>query len=92
MISSSRLEVFRKTGVLKDLSKSAGKYLCWSHFLIKLQATLKSDPSTGFFLYTLQNFKDTSFVEHHAERPLLKYLFHHNQMLNSSIDPLKIIF
>ena len=31
-------EVFSKKGVLKNLANFTGKHLCWSHFLIKLQA------------------------------------------------------
>ena len=37
---SIRLEqMFYKKGVLKNLSKFTGKHLCWSLFLIKLQAS-----------------------------------------------------
>ena len=32
-------EVFYKKGVLKDFAKFTGKHLCWSLFLIKLQAS-----------------------------------------------------
>ena len=36
--SSSRPEMFFKTGVLKNFANFTGKHLCWSLFLIKLQA------------------------------------------------------
>ena len=44
-----------KPGVLENLTNSIGKHLCWSLFLIKLQALrsatlLKSDCSTAVFL------------------------------------------
>ena len=37
-VRSSRLEMFLKIGVLKNFAIFTGKYLCWSLFLIKLQA------------------------------------------------------
>ena len=48
-------EVFYKKAVLKNFSVFTGKHLCWSLFLIKLQAfrsatSLKRDPNTGVFL------------------------------------------
>ena len=44
--------------VLKNFVIFTGKYLCWSHFLIKLQAAslLKRDSNTGVFLCMLRNF------------------------------------
>ena len=35
---SSRSQMICKIGVLKNSTKLAGQKLCWSHFLIKLQA------------------------------------------------------
>ena len=35
---SSRLLVLYKIGVLKNLAKFTDKHLCWSFFLIKVQA------------------------------------------------------
>ena len=52
---SSRLQMFVKIGVLKNLANFTGKHLCWSLFLIKLQlfksaTLLKRDSNTGDFL------------------------------------------
>ena len=33
---SSRSQMFYKISILKNFAKFTGKYLCWSHFLIKL--------------------------------------------------------
>ena len=58
-----------KKGVLKNFAILTGKHLCWSLFLIKLQAwrsatLLKRDSSTGIFLWILWYFKNTCFKEH----------------------------
>ena len=49
-----------KKGVLEKFTNFTGKHLCWSHFLIKLQAyspaLLKTDSNTGASLWNLQNF------------------------------------
>ena len=37
-LRSGHPEVFYKKGVLKNFVKFTGKHLCWSLFLIKLQA------------------------------------------------------
>ena len=55
------LQVFYKKAALEDFEILTGKYLCWSLFLIKLQAfrlatLLKRDSDTGVFLWILQNF------------------------------------
>ena len=60
---SSHLQMFLKTGFLKKFAIFAGKHLCWSYFLIKLQAwrsaiLLKRDSNTGFFLWILLNFEE----------------------------------
>ena len=51
----SRSQMFFKIGVLKNLANFTGKQLCWSLFLIELEAArpetlLKRDSSTGVFL------------------------------------------
>ena len=56
-------------GVLKNFANFTGKHLCWSHFLIKLQAwgsatLLKRDSNTDVFLWNKQNFTNTYFKEH----------------------------
>ena len=52
---SIRPQMFFKIGVLKIFANFTGKHLCWSLFLIKLQALkpanlLKRDSNTGVFL------------------------------------------
>ena len=51
---SSHLEVFCEKGVLNNFAIFTGKHLCWSLFLMKLQARpatlLKRDPNTGVFM------------------------------------------
>ena len=56
-------DVFFKKGVFKN---STEIHLCWTLFLIKLQAfrpetTLKRDSSTSVFQRTLRNFKERLF-------------------------------
>ena len=51
---SSRPQMFFKIEVLKNFANFTGKHLCWSLFLIKLQALrppflLKRDSNTGVF-------------------------------------------
>ena len=57
---SSRLQMFFGTGALKNFAMFAVKYLCWSFFLIMLQAfmsaiSLKRDSNIGVFLWNLRN-------------------------------------
>ena len=52
---SSHHRCFVKKGALKNFENFTGKYLCWSLFLIKLQAwrlatLLKKDSNTSVFL------------------------------------------
>ena len=59
---SSRLRMFFKIGVVKNFTKFTGKQMCWSLFLIRLQAwkaatILKRDSNTGVFLCNLRNWK-----------------------------------
>ena len=59
--------VFCKTGALKNFEQFTGKHLCWSHFLIKLQAwrhtiLLKSDSSKGVFCEFCENCKNIYFI------------------------------
>ena len=65
---SSRSQCFSGLGFFKVLQVTI-KYLCWSYFLIKLQACrsailLKRDSRSGVFLWILPNFKNTYFEEH----------------------------
>ena len=51
-----------KNVVLKNFAIFTWKHLCWSHFLIKLQAwssatLLKRDSNTDILLWILRNFK-----------------------------------
>ena len=61
-IRSSRPEGFCIRRVLKNFAKFTGKHLCWSLFLINLQAKpatlLKIDSNTGVFLWILRDFKE----------------------------------
>ena len=65
---TSRTQMFFKIGVLRNVAIFTGKHLCWSHFLIKLQALrpptlFKTDFSTGAFLWILQNFYKQLFLK-----------------------------
>ena len=75
---SSRPELFWTKGFLKNFAKFKGKHLCWSLFLIKLQAIrpptlFKRDSNTGAFLWNLQIFKNTYFKEHLRRLILMFY-------------------
>ena len=55
------------TGTVLNFVKFIGKHLCWSLFLIKLQAvrpatSLKRNSSTGVFLWLLKNFQEHIFL------------------------------
>ena len=55
--------MFYKIAVLKNFAIFTGQHLCWSHFLIKLEAwssatSLKRDSSTDVLLRILRNFKN----------------------------------
>ena len=56
LFTGSRSHMFYKIGVLKSFANSTGKQLCWSLFLIKLQASnlLKKDSNTAVFLRNLR--------------------------------------
>ena len=48
-----------KIGVLRKFAKFTGKQLCWSLFLIELQAALlKRDSNRDAFLWNSQNFQE----------------------------------
>ena len=62
-------EMFYKKAALKNFVIFTGKNLCWSHFLIKLQASrpetlLKKDSNTVFSCEYCEIFKSTCFEEH----------------------------
>ena len=64
---SSRRRCSVKKGVLKNC---AGKHLCWSLFLIKLQAfrpatLLKRDSNTSGFLYEIDEILQNTYFEEH---------------------------
>ena len=68
-------QMFFKLVVFKNFANFTGKHLCWSLFLIKLQAFrpaafLKRDSNTGVFLWSLRNFYNTFFTEHFRWLPL----------------------
>ena len=61
--------MFFKIGVLRNFAVFTGKHLCWSLFLIKVQAKpatlFKRDFNTSAFLWMWQNFyKHLFFIEH----------------------------
>ena len=74
-----------KIGALKNFAVCTRNYLFWSLFLIQLQSSspatiLKSNSSTGVFLWTLQNFKQHLFWKTSANGcfwNLMKVLFDH---------------
>ena len=60
-------QVSFKIAGLKNFAIFTGKHLCWSLFLIKLQAfrpptSLKGDSNKGVFLYILQNILRAAFL------------------------------
>ena len=65
---SSHAQMLCKIGALKDFANFTGKHLCWSLFLIKLQAwrpaiLVKRDSNTGPTLWNFQNFLKTLFLQ-----------------------------
>ena len=57
--------MFFKIGVLKNFIRFTGKHLCWSLFLIKLQAFRPAKLQHCCFPFKLVNFlKTLSFAEH----------------------------
>ena len=59
-MSKAVVRVFCKKGILEIFAKFTRKHLCWSLSLISGYR----DSSAGVFLWILQNFKNTYFVEH----------------------------
>ena len=60
--------MFFKIGVLKNFANFTGKHLCWSLFLINLQAfrsatLLKKDFNTSVILWNLQNISELFFSQ-----------------------------
>ena len=69
IFKSSRSQMIFKIGVLKHYAIFTRKYLCWSYFLIKLQAwrptiLLKRDSNTDIFLEYCETFKNICFKEY----------------------------
>ena len=60
IIRSSRSQMFFKIGVLKNSAILTGKRLCWSLFLIKVQA---SGSYTGVFLWIMWIFWEHLFLQ-----------------------------
>ena len=65
--------------VLKNFTMFTGKYLCWSIFLINIQAwrpgtSLKRDFNIGVFQWNLQNFLDQLFLPNASGGCFWKYL------------------
>ena len=79
-IRSSRSQMFFKIGVLKNFTKFTGKELCWSLFLINLQALrlgalLKKRLQHRFSL-NITKFLRTAFFKEH-----LRWLFLMNTII-----------
>ena len=79
LFSNSRLQMFFKIGILKNFPIFAGKHLCWSLILIKLQVLspttlLKKDSNAGVFCEICKILKNAFFYriplvatsEHHG--------------------------
>ena len=69
LFRSSHRRWFIKKAVLKNFTIFTWKRLCWSLFLMKLQAfrsaiLLERDSNTGVLLSLLRKFKNTYFEEH----------------------------
>ena len=65
-LRSSRLQIFFKSGVLKNFANFTGKHLCLNLFLIKLQASRlqlyqKETPTQVLSCEICKNFKNTFF-------------------------------
>ena len=63
---SSRSQMFFKIGALKNFANFTEKHLCWSLFLIKLQAwrtLIKETPTQMFSLWNLRNFYQHLFLQ-----------------------------
>ena len=63
---SSRSQIFFKIDIVKIFENLVVKHLCWSLFLIKLEAwmsavLLKRDSNTGVFLWNMRNFEEHLF-------------------------------
>ena len=69
-LRSSRSQMFFKIGVLKNLAIFTRKHLCWSLFLIKLQAWRplhfieKETPTQVFFCEYCEIIENSFFIEH----------------------------
>ena len=68
-VRSSRSQMFFKIGVLKNFTVLTGKRLCWSLFLIKLQAwklatLLKKTPIQMFSCEYYEVLRIVFFIEH----------------------------
>ena len=89
-IRSNRLQMFFKIGVLKSFAIFRGKQLCWSLFLIKLQALVlqhylkeKRDPNTCISCEYCKIFKNSFFyrtllVAASAESKICLWYYSHN--------------
>ena len=77
MLQKQSPEVFCKRAVFKDFVIFIRKHLCWSLFLIKLQARpatlLRRDSHTSLLLWILSNFQENLFWRR-CERLLLMLL------------------
>ena len=65
-LRSSRLQMFFKIGPVINFAIFKGNHMCWSHFLIKLQATLlKKRLQYRYVPGNIAKFLRTAFVTEH---------------------------
>ena len=72
-------QMFFKIGVLKNLAYFKGKHVCWSLFLIKLQALspatlLKIDSNTDVFQWNSRNFKELLLLQNTSDGCFWQFL------------------
>ena len=70
--------MFFKISIFKNFTNFTAKHLCWSLFLIKLQAhrpaiLLKRDSKTGAFLRNYYNSYEHFFFKEHLQWLLLRF-------------------
>ena len=74
---SSRLQMSFETDLLKNFAKFTGKHLCWSLFLIKLQASgnfIKKRIQHRRFPLNIEKFLRTAFFIEHLWWLLLQFI------------------
>ena len=78
--ANSRLQIFFKTGALKNFAMFIGKFLCWSRFLIKFQYwraafLFKNRLQHSCFYVNIAKFLRTAFLQKTCSLYLSEILF-----------------